>query len=147
MLKQKSARQISRTGPKDHYRNAVGHEIDYLRRLLHHQMLKNRLFSLLKLALAELPLKKWFPRSKIRIWKIFGEIPKNMFEVCLESFETQRTLRNHFQTFFKFEFSTLEATFSKGAQPKLASAIKISDFWASGDVIIFLSNQFRVSLR
>ena len=70
-------------------------------------MLKNRLFSLLRLALAELPLKKWLPRSKIRIWKIFGEIPRNMFEVCLESFGTQRTLRNHLRTIWEH----LKATF------------------------------------
>ena len=39
--------------------------------------------------------------------KMFGEIPKNMFEVCLESFGTQRTLRNHLRTFWEH----LEAIF------------------------------------
>ena len=61
----------------------------------------------LKLALAELPLKKWLPRSRIRIWKNVGEIPKHMFEICLQSFGTQRTLRNHFRTFLEH----LEAIF------------------------------------
>ena len=61
---------------------------------------QNGLFSLPKLAHAELPLKKWPPRSKIRVWKFFGGFPINMFEVCLESFGTQRTLRNHFRTFW-----------------------------------------------
>ena len=61
----------------------------------------------LTLALAGLPLKKWLPRSKIRIWKLFWEIPRNMFEVCLESFGTQRTLRNHLRTLWEH----LEAIF------------------------------------
>ena len=72
LLKRKSARQVFRLVPKYTSPYAVGQEIDYLKRLLNHQMLKNRLFSLLKLALAELSLKKLLSRSKIRILKIWG---------------------------------------------------------------------------
>ena len=101
LLKQKSARQIAITGPRDHSPVAVWQEINYLTNKSTPKMWKNRLFSLLELANAELPLKKCLPRSKFRFNKILGEFTINIFDVCLESFGTPRTLRNHLRTFWE----------------------------------------------